>query len=122
MNLSVIKIDDKLDMFKDDFEVESNCNFYLLRLDEKTIGRSKIFTAEQTNNRLEIFILSEYRGNGYGKYLFGEMLKEIKKDGYKEINVQINRENIIARKIIEDFGGLKIAQNKEITTFVVPIK
>ena len=58
MNLKVVKIDNKLDMFQDDFEVTNNCIFYILRLDDKTIGRSKIYTSENVNNKFEIFILN----------------------------------------------------------------
>lgn len=122
MNLKVVKIDNKLDMFQDDFEVTNNCIFYILRLDDKTIGRSKIYTSENVNNKFEIFILEDYRGNGYGRYFFEEMLKELKQIGYKEVNIQINRANVIAIKLIEDFDGVKVSQNKEITGFVLPIK
>lgn len=120
--LKVIKIDDRIDVFKDVFEVNSNCMFYVLRLDDKTIGRAKIYTSEQAENRFEIFVSEEYRGNGYGKFFFEEMIKELKRIGYKEVFLKINRADMISRKLIEDFGGLKVSQNKEMTDFVLPIR
>ncbi len=121
MSLKIIKINDNLNDFKDIFEVTDSSILYVLRLDGNTVGYSKINLDQETDNRFEMFIFEEHRGNGYGKYLFGEMLKEIKSLGYKEINLQIKRNNLIARKLIEFAGGLKLSQKKDIITFVLPI-
>ena len=122
MDLKVIKIDDNLEEFKSVFEISNNSTFYILRLNDKTIGRARIYNVDQTNNKFDVYVSEEFRGNGYGKFLFDEIVKEIKQMGYKEVKLQINRKNLIGRRLIEAAGGLKISQKGEITTFVLPIR
>lgn len=57
-------------------------------------------------------ISSQYRGKGYGKILFGELLKKCKEFGYKKIKLFPMKNNIATVKIMQSYGGNIIGEFK----------
>ncbi len=118
MKLELIKIEDYNDELKDVFENYDNCEVFILKSNELVVGYG-IKKDKNDINPFEVFIKEENRGNGYGKYFFKKGLDLLKQEEYRKIYYQINRGNIIARRLIENNGGLKISQDEDITTFVI---
>ena len=115
--IDFIKIDNKIDKIT---EIVDYKYMYKLNKDNKTIGYGTINNDEE--NGIFIYIEKESRGNGYGRELFLKILEEMKKEGYKEVKIIFNRENIQMLKIVTKEGGLHISSMDENVQYVVPIK
>lgn len=92
---------------------------YKLLKDDEMIGVASINKDDE--DKVYIFIKKELRGNGYGKFLFSEILKELKKKGYSEVIVKFEKDNIQMLKIINKNGGKHISTDKKIIRYVIPI-
>lgn len=58
-------------------------------------------------------ISQDYRGLGYGKYLFSLLLKEAENLGIEEIIATVEKNNISSKKVIEYCGGRIVEENQE---------
>ena len=87
--------------------------------DERFIGIAAINRDEE--DKIYIYIKQELRGNGFGKLLFKELLKELKNKGIKSVKVKIDRKNIQIFKIIVDCGGINLSNDGEISSYIIPI-
>ena len=93
---------------------------YELLKDDSVIGYGVI--NQDIRNMITIYILEEYRGNGYGKILFELILEKIKELGHKEIYLTFDKNNIMMKKIVVSKSGLEISLDGDKVTFVIPIK
>lgn len=93
---------------------------YALEHNNNIIGYGLLTT--NSNNIVEIIIKEEYRSNGYGKYLFGKMLEELKKQNYKDIKLTINKENYRMKNIIIYYGGQQLCTLSTEEMYILPIK
>ena len=100
-----------------DFLVEKQSEIYVLKKDNIIIGYGKI--NNDVNNRIEIFIISEYRGNGYGKELFSNLVKTF--NTIDIIYLTFENANIIAKRIVEKFGAKQDSIINGIIKYVLPI-
>ena len=78
--LNIVKVEKIEIELKKMFELNKGEEIYSLELDEKNIGYGII--RNNDNEKIEIYILNQYQRNGYGTYLFNELLKIINKDIY----------------------------------------
>ena len=114
--MKIIKVEKvTIDLIKV-FNLDINDELYSLELDGNNIGYGII--REDINKKLEIYILSEHQGRGYGTKLFGELLNIIN----KEVIVQVNINNIIMRKILMKYSAIEIGRNGEDIRYVIPNK
>lgn len=68
-------------------------------------------------------VSKKYRGKGYGKILFGELLKKAKEIGYNEIKLFPLKSNIPTIKIMKSYGGKIIGEfKKEKYIVIIPVK
>lgn len=111
------KIDNKV---LNDFNLKENDNAYILENEKNIIGYG-IITFD-SNNIIEIFIKEEFRGNGYGKYLFGKMLEELKKENYKDIKLTIKKENYRIKNIITFYDGKQLYTNEQEEAYILELK
>lgn len=96
------------------FELSTNDNIYSLELNNNNIGYGII--RDNNDNKLEVYILKKYQGNGYGTKLFKELLKIIN----EKIIVKTKIENIIMRRIIEKCNGIEKSRDGNFIIYVVP--
>lgn len=87
---------------------------FVLKNNEKTIGYSRINDLEEDN--IFVYILEEYRGNGYGKELFKLSFEKIEKN---EIFLNVSKQNIQMRKIIENNQNIKIINEPKYIKYVI---
>lgn len=98
------------------FNIINGEEIYSLLLDKKNIGYGII----RNNNecKIEVYILEEYQGNGYGSFLFKELLKKIKKD----INLKIDISNVIIKRIIENNNGIELGRDGQFIYYIIKNK
>lgn len=89
---------------------KENSDKYVLKFNEKEIGYSYIFH-EAKNNNIYIFINQENRSNGFGSFLFGEMLKIIKSSKLSHLFFDIEKPNYSANNIIAKFNGQILSED-----------
>ena len=94
-------------------------NYFKLLKDSKMIGTAII--KQDEDDRLYIFIKKELRGNGYGKILFSEILKELKNRGYNDITIKFQKNNIPMLKIVTSNGGLHLSTDEQMVKYIIPI-
>ena len=121
MNLEFVKVNkEEYYTYKDITDLSQVYQFYLLKQNNMIIGFGKI-NNDECENKVEMYILTESRGNGYGKFLFGKLLEELKNEKIKDISVFIDTKNIVQRKIVEDFNGILVSKDKEKSKFIIPL-
>ncbi len=111
----------KMDVFeKQSLKLNLADNLFSLKLDSKIIGYGKI--TDNYNRRIEIYIEKDYRGNGYGKILFGRMIEVVKKLNLKDICITFSKQNIQMNKIVSDFGGKQVSVDDDMIKYILPLK
>lgn len=107
--------------FKSNFlnvdNIPQGTKVYILNLDNEQIGYATI-NENDKYHKISIYIVSEQQGNGYGTYLFREMLKKI--EGEVILAVQINNYKMI--RIIVGCGGKEMGRNGKEVFFQIPYK
>ena len=113
----MIRLEEDNGKIKEKFPDGEKC--YKFIENEKMIGLASINKDDE--DKIYIFIKEELRGNGYGKKLFSEIIKELEKKEYKEINVKCETSNIQIKKIIIANGGIHLSTTKGIEKYIIPI-
>lgn len=98
--------------------IDKKDEVYALIKDKKIIGIGIIYIDKNTIN---LCISENYQSNGYGTILFKNLLKKLKEYNYKEICIQVQRENVKLRKIIEKYENINISTNNGILEYIVKI-
>ena len=106
-------IDLKNDLPIKDFEI-----FYELKDDNKTIGFSAF--RKSNKNPIYIFIKKDYRGNGYGKFLFSQMFEKLKVLDFDEFIFTFEKSNIPILRILEYFSAMHVNTKKNNCTYMIP--
>lgn len=120
--IEFINVDKKTEEeMSEQFNIYEDSDLFVLRLDGKTIGCGQI-DVKSKDNKISLFIIEKYRGNGYGKQLFKNLLKEYKKLGNKDVEIIVSKDNIRMNKIIVDNNGVIIDQQENTIRYIVPIK
>lgn len=113
----MIKLIEDEGVVKEKFPEGEYC--YKFLKDDKMIGVASI--NKDNEDKVYIFIKKELRGNGYGKILFSEVIKELKNKGYSEVIIRFEKDNIQMLKIINHNGGKHLSTDNKIMRYVVPI-
>lgn len=83
---------------------EKQIETYLLQNDVAQLGYATVdFNAK--DNNIYVFINSEHRSNGYGSYLFAEMVKIFKQKNVQDLKFNIEKNNTNAINIIVKNNG-----------------
>ncbi len=108
MELLKLKISDKQNSVK-----------YLLKKDSITIGCGYVFNREI--NPIEIYIDEKNQSNGYGKLLFNDLIKVLKKGKTPGAIFELPQTNFKMVNIISQAGGVQIFQNKDTIKFIIKL-
>lgn len=96
--------------------------FLMISDNEETIGTA-IIDKNALYNKIEININKDYRGYGYGKILFIQMLnKYIELYGYENLRFEVEYENITLKRILSKNGALQIDNNDGGLVFMISLK
>lgn len=115
--INFIKIDSNL--MASQVLSKKNGEFYSLNVDDKPIGFGRFENCEE--NPIEIFVVENYRGNGYGTTLFKEMLKIAKNNNISKVKFIISNDNYIANRIVTHAKGIKVSTINNNSVYVLPI-
>lgn len=115
--IELIRVDKRIDAILENVDYK---NIYKLVKDDRIIGYGTI--NKDIDNLVYIFIEENSRGEGYGKFLFSKMIEEVKTEGFKDIRLIFNKDNIRMLKIVKGAGGLHLSSLEQDVKYLVPIK
>lgn len=95
------------------FNIKNGDLVYSLLLEQKNIGYGIIRNNDDC--KIEIYILNEYQGNGYGSFLFKELIKKI----IGEINLKVDINNVVMKRIIEKNNGIELGRDGKYIYYVI---
>jgi len=93
-----------------------NKDVFMLLKDDQLIGYAaiSIYNKEEDTKGyiFAIFVSKDYRGCGYGKYLFAHCIKTFGQNGVSEVSLLVRRSNAVARSLYEKYG-FSVSQVRE---------
>ena len=96
-----------------DIYMEEEQDYYIsgaglfIKKDEEYVGYGQIIKNEYSGTIVNVGILKEHRGNGYGKFLIDGLLKKSKELGFKKIKIKTHKDNIVALNLYKSMGFVK---------------
>lgn len=76
----------------------------LLKRDNKYIGYGQIIMVDNIPTIVNVGILSEYRGKGYGKILLIHLMNILIANGFKEVQLNVSSTNFTALNLYKSLG------------------
>lgn len=114
---SVFKNDSRIPLTIDDIYFDEVQNYYfeegaiLVKRNDEYIGYGQIINTGSVPTIVNVGILEEYRGRGYGKKLILHLLKVLKSKGFEDVNLRVASDNYIALNL---YNKLDFKLTKEI--------
>lgn len=91
--------------------IKNNCVYLLAFINNKLVGSAAIDLEDKVESHVGVFgitVAKEYRGDGIGKLLLENILKESKKiKKLKIIKLQVYSPNILAQNLYKKFGFIE---------------
>lgn len=112
----LIKVDKKIEKILEIVDYEE---LYKLVKEDRVIGYGTI--NKDKENLIYIFIEDSLRGNGYGTFLFSEMLEKAKSKGYKKVEIIFREENTQILKIVKGVEGVHLSTLEGKSKYLIPI-
>lgn len=99
---------------------------YIIYRGDKKIGFITFDKSIDEADIEDIFVIPEFRKQGYGKLLVKKALCALKDEGFKKVFLEVRESNAPARKVYESFGFKKISERKKyydgVETAIVYVK
>jgi ribosomal protein S18 acetylase RimI-like enzyme len=106
----VFKNQSRIPLTKDDIYYDQTQPYYfekgsiLIKKNNKYIGYGQIIFNETIPTIVNIGIVSEFRGKGYGKALLFYLLNLLNEEGIKEVNLKVASDNFSALNLYKSLG------------------
>lgn len=97
--------------FQDCLQAQHYC--VVLEEDHRIIGFAVLLLIGAESEILNIAVKKEMRGQGYGKLLLEHLLQISKKQGVKDIFLEVRISNFRARKLYEEHGFTQTGLRKD---------
>lgn len=81
-------------------------------LDGRIVAYAGAWVSFDQAEVMHVAVDSEFRGQGIGTILFGELIKAVKSRGAKSITLEVRPSNIPAIKLYESFGLKSVGRRK----------
>ncbi|MGB8452248.1 MAG: GNAT family N-acetyltransferase [Anaerocolumna sp.] len=81
-----------------------NDGMHMIKKNGETIGKINVEYGKDSSFIFGFGIIPEYRGNGYGKAAFGELLKIIKDKNISDVQLDVATQNKNALNLYKSFG------------------
>lgn len=107
---AVFKNDSRIPLTIDDMYFDEIQNYYfddgaiLVKRDNNYIGYGQIINTRGIPTIVNVGILEEYRGRGYGKDLMLYLLNLLKLKGFEDVNLKVDSNNHIALNLYNSLG------------------
>lgn len=106
----VFKDDDRLSLTIEDMYYDESQSYYFeegaifLKKGDEYIGYGQIIINGKVPTIVNVGILKEYRGRGYGKILMIHLLRILNDNGFNEVNLKVSSDNYIALNLYKSLG------------------
>lgn len=106
----VFKNDTRIPITVDDIYYDEIQNYYypegaiLIKKNNEYVGYGQIILNGTIPTIVNIGILKEFRGRGYGKLLMIYLLNHLKSNGFSEVDLKVSSNNPIALKLYNSLG------------------
>lgn len=114
--MNIIESHDDEFIKNNDIKLSAKDKLYILRLNNINIGYG-IIRNSINSNRIYIQIFDEFQSNGYGTYLFKELIRMI--DEELEFSIDYSNYKMI-RIILNDCNGKELTRKNQLIYLVVP--
>ena len=89
--------------------MDNGCIMVVVELNEQIVGYAGVYPNGDITN---VAVLKEYRGNGYGKLLVKELIKQASLNKIDKLFLEVRVSNLVAIKLYENCGFKCISQRK----------
>lgn len=116
----VFRKDDRIPISVDDIYYDEAQDYYVndgslfIKLNDKAIGYGQLIFKDGIPFIVNFGLLSEYRGNGYGKYFLQYILNYAKSIGCEKVYIKVDINNYVAINLYKSVG---FAETKECCTW-----
>lgn len=106
----VFRNDDRMPLTIDDMLYDEYQSYYyedgavFIKYNNKYAGYGQIILIDNVPTIVNVGILKEFRGKGLGSLLMQYLLALLIKNGYKEVNLKVSSDNLIAIKMYSKLG------------------
>lgn len=106
----VFRNDDRMPLTIDDMLYDEYQSYYyeegavFIKYNNKYAGYGQIILIDNVPTIVNVGILKEFRGKGLGSLLMQYLLNLLIKNGYKEVNLKVSSDNLIAIKMYSKLG------------------
>ncbi|MCM8710660.1 GNAT family N-acetyltransferase [Clostridium sp. SYSU_GA19001] len=106
----VFKNETRLPLTVEDMYLDETQHYYFnkgaifIKKDNQYIGYGQIIINGQIPTIVNLGILKEFRGKGYGKALMNYLFKLLNDYGFKEVNLKVSADNYIALNLYKSLG------------------
>lgn len=98
---------------------KENSEKYILLNEDKQIGYGYILSQEV--NPIEIYIDEKERSNGYGKFLFQNLLQIVKEGNKKALVFDLTKDQYRVANIIASLGAMKVETLANSVKWILPL-
>ena len=94
-------------------EAQNELATYIVgELDGRIIAYAGAWVSFNQAEVMSVAVEPEFRGQGFGTILFGELIKAVKARGAKSITLEVRPSNTVAIKLYESFGLRSVGRRK----------
>lgn len=94
-------------------EAQNELATYIVgELDGRIIAYAGAWVSFNQAEVMSVAVEPEFRGQGFGTILFGELIKAVKERGAKSITLEVRPSNTAAIKLYESFGLRSVGRRK----------
>ena len=96
-------------------------DLFSYKKDDTLIGYAFVKKDNINIDNIYIKIFDKYQSNGYGKSLFNELIKVLKERKFKEIILNIDKDNYKMINILKNNGGLELSTVNGIKKIIIKL-
>lgn len=113
----VFKNDSRIPLTVDDMYYDELQSYYcedgavFIKYEDSFIGYGQVIIINGTPTIVNVGILDQYRGKGYGRLLMNYLMEFLLEEGYKEVKLKVAADNSSAIKLYENLGFKTFKEN-----------
>ena len=113
-NINISDFDDfwNLSNLEDDLSSEKS-KWYIMKIENEIIGFVGIKVIIDEADIMNIAIAKKFRHQGFGKKLLSYIIDSCKQENIKQINLEVNENNIPAINLYKSFNFIEVGRRKK---------
>ena len=118
LNNLINERDNRIERWKNNIANPGDCEHFCITFDDRIIGWLTIHKVD--GEVWAIYLLEEFRGKGFGKYIMNFALTKLKSIGHKKVMLWVFEDNLKARYFYEKIG-FHLSDDKREMTYGIPL-